>query len=378
MRRQGVRPSRVTYTAAVAGLNRPRYADWGPKLENLARLLQDRSSSGDDAPGASRPTDGDVGLEETDGGVVGEGSSSGVFRVGAGSGPSPEDFDGTIEALGDAGNADGAACLLRVMRQEGFHASPRAYRSVIYACARVGHLTEAITLAKEMEISSSEVQVGLRPEMLEDDDVEHASVGRTKVGREDDEAEGEDRHSGRGGVGGVDVLAPSTATVDRGIGGTAGGGGGGGGEGGEFDLGVVYNCIVCNFARAATQKTGDGYADADRGFSDICDQRRRGNVGGASPRGGQRRGLGGRGAAPRGGGGGGLKEDEEERDEGLVALLLGVAERAEGSLEDEASYGGVEVASAEGVPSSSPVGVVEGGVAPGPAVLKGREGGGSP
>lgn len=346
MRRQGVRPSRVTYTAAVAGLNRPRYAGWGPKLENLARLLQDRADSGDDD--ASAASGGGAALEEAGerGGGGDDGTGSvGVSRRGAGgSGPSPEDFDGSIEALGDAGNADGAACLLRVMRQEGFHASPRAYRSVIYACARVGHLTEAITLAKEMETSRSEV--ALRSETL---DVENSSFG-TKTGEvgDIDAAEGAD-HGGGATAADVNALTPSVTMVD-----------GGGGveedrtaEVGEFDLAVVYNCIVCNFARAATQQKTGGAGDGNVGgastISSVCEHRRGGDSSAVSSRDEQRRGVG-------------REDTKREEDGGLVALLLGAAESAEGSLGDEAAYGGVEINAAEGVPSS-PVAVVGDGVA---------------
>lgn len=177
MRRQGVFPSRVTYTAAVAGLNRPRYAEWGPKLERLAMLLQQRTDTSWENRRYRRNERRREDREGRNGGFAGdtsgrsdwrnetrgrEGEPAGLddskrsdppnsLRNALNSGPSPEDFDGSIEALGDAGHANGAACLLRVMRREGFHASPRAYRSVIYACARIGLLSEAVALAKEME-----------------------------------------------------------------------------------------------------------------------------------------------------------------------------------------------------------------------------------
>ncbi|CAM9485383.1 unnamed protein product [Laminaria digitata] len=402
MRRQGVRPSRVTYTAAVAGLNRPRYSDWGPKLEKLARLLHDRRGDGED---------------------VREGGGGGL------DGPSPEDFDCSIEALGDAGDAGGAACLLRVMRQEGFHASPRAYRSVIYACARVGHLNEAMALAKEMQSSSSvalsvesDLNAAKEGELFSsspvvtvpgesgvegEGDGEGQRVG-VEVGVREGEGERggaywEGEREGRGGrdwVGvGVREREEKGKGVEEGLEEGKGGGGGEGGEqlarlqppplgaiteddGSEFDITVVYNCIISNFARAATQ-SGSGSSSSSSGngnggYMDICEHRtgrtsramgeeKRGAVGARD----RAAAVVGAGAAGGGGAaeaaavpvankssgrdsrrGGGQGRGGDEDGDGLVALLLGVAERAEGSLLNEGANGGVEVAAVEDVPPS--------------------------
>lgn len=389
MRRQGVRPSRVTYTAAVAGLNRPRYKEWGPKLEKLARLLHDRSWEGDGAGGEGRD------------------------------GPSPEDFDSSIEALGDAGDAGGAACLLRVMRREGFHASPRAYRSVIYACARVGHLSEAMVLAKEMKSSSSAAvgaaakgrtlsSASAAPSSLSPDprqavlgvgggegrkEKEGVAVGlavglgvgvevEEKVGEGGGDGEGtgdirmrvgEGEQQGKGVRVGEEGGVRVGVEVREGEGEEAGIGEGrrkGEGpvagavaeddpeDGSEFDIEVVYNCIISNFARAATQSGtgGSGSINGNGRSMDVCEHRtgrlsrgtedKRRAVGDRHRAAGARAGVG-EGAtmavADTGPGGDG---------EGLVALLLGVTERAEGSLTDEGANGGVEVAAAEEAPPS--------------------------
>lgn len=252
MRRQGIKPSKVTYTAAVTGLNRPRYADWGPKLENLARMLQQPRDDDDHAitPGESYTS---VGVDGRD--------CEGVVSGGGGErrGPSPEDYDSSIEALGEAGDAGGATCLLRVMNREGFRASPRAYRSVIYACARVGHLTEAVTLARELESSRKGCGDRLsqrgRTSPVPDanasivSDGFDAGAGSTVVeelGRfvGDTLYEGAQPSEGFSSVGG-------------GIDGVKEGGDNSGEGEREFDLDVVYNCIVCNFARVVTRSRGD-------------------------------------------------------------------------------------------------------------------------
>ena len=394
MRRQGVRPSRVTYTAAVAGLNRPRYSEWGPKLEKLARLLHDRRGDGE---------------REPEGGEGGDG-------------PSPEDFDCSIEALGDAGDAGGAACLLRVMRQEGFHASPRAYRSVIYACARVGHLSEAMALAKEMQSSSSAAFSGAakrgggsssRPVLTgagssssssssggvlfeargngvrDDDDggriagrmmteAARAGEGTRKEGELGEERgveqgvgveDGEREEEGEAGEEGGEQLArrlqlptPTGAVAE-----------GDPDDESEFDITVVYNCIISNFARAATRlgasssSSSSSEANGNGGYVDICEHRtgrtstvtegQRGSVGT------RYRGAAVVGAAAKEAGvasapvigdrnGGGDDRSVAGGGDGLVALLLGVTERAEGSLADEGANGGVEVAAEEDAPPS--------------------------
>lgn len=256
MRRQGIKPSKVTYTAAVTGLNRPRYADWGPKLENLARMLQQPRDDDDHAaiPGESNTSVGMDGRE-----CKGEGERRG---------PSHEDYDSSIEALGEAGDACGATCLLRVMHQEGFHASPRAYRSVIYACARVGHLTEAVTLARELEnsrkgggdlllergrtspvpdVNASTVRYGLDAG-AESTVVEELGLmpGRFVGDALCEETQPSSSPAQVSSVGnGVDEMKE---------------GGDNSGEGErerEFDLDVVYNGIVCSFARVVTRSRGD-------------------------------------------------------------------------------------------------------------------------
>lgn len=312
MRRQGVRPSRVTYTAAVAGLDRPRYAGWGPKLAKLARLLQQR-------PG------GDTGDPA---GVEGERGNEGEER----NGPSPEDFDSSIEALGDAGDAGGAACLLRVMRQEGFNASPRAYRSVIYALARLGHLAEAITLAKEMGscCSSAAVAGSLRTLEASPSGAEDviAPVGSGGLGEQASRAGGVATAFMEGtprAEEGIDALARPTQQIpDDGVAEDWH-------DGTEFAIDVVYNCIVCNFARAATETNNSHYNGG--GYTNICENR-----GGS----GQGCLFNAKGVAAVGGR---ASAQGSVGDGGLVARLLGVTERAEWSLAAEAANGGVHVSS---------------------------------
>lgn len=349
MRRQGVRPSRVTYTAAVAGLNRPRFSEWGPKLENLARLLQHRPEDDEVTPASPVSTDtgGTGGADEV-------AVERGVAGGGGGRPPAPEDYDTSIEALGDAGNAGGAACLLRVMRKEGFHASPRAYRSVIYALARVGHLSEAIALAKEMESCSSVAAVGMTGGKVR----EQLYQGSPTLVVTDNAASSGRRRSTARAAAGCDSK-PSEAMAGSAEGST------GFNEiaedaqdGSEFDMAVVYNCIVCNFARAAcadSVRGGSrrGNVNGDNHHLSICENRPRMRAEGmkavrASRADIEDRVISGAHDVPeedagsqsgRGGGGDGA---------GLVAHLLGVADRSEGSLAEEASKGGVAVASVEG------------------------------
>lgn len=439
MRRQGVFPSRVTYTAAVAGLNRPRYAEWGPKLEKLAMLLHQRANtSWDDRHYRKGGGRRDEDREGENGGFAGDiarrpgwkdeirrregeraneaGERSGYrssqdgrgkpgvedgsrndprnsLRNALDGGPSREDFDGSIEALGDAGHANGAACLLRVMRREGFHASPRAYRSVIYACARIGLLSEAVALAKEMEAESdyagrrrrqsrplpSGSNMMFAAEQATDlDDAAAVVVDSVSGGMMGSSGTEGDRAGVVGTSDGVDqtlaIVGDSAQVAFRGqqdaydattlsaeeigeererssakvevvVGGgrphngstssatttatTTLSGHGAGGEPEEdgeeeYDLGVVYNCIVCNFARAAASGAFDEIGDGGWGSA---------GVSGATP------------AAVAEGDGG--KADEG----GLVSLLMDVTERAEGALDNEAANGGVVLA--EGLESTS-------------------------
>lgn len=271
------------------------------------------------------------------------GVREGEREEGEGNGPSPEDFDCSIEALGDADDAGGASCLLGVMRQEGFHASPRAYRSVIYACARVGLLSEAMALAKEMQSSSSDTAEAARRQRLGPSPSVGVGENPSGLPRETAAQEAADVGEGTaaivdrtaalgvpaGSAGDAVGLARSRPTEAEGVvsGDTD--------DGAEFDLAVVYNCIVCNFARAATQAGDDG-----DGYNRICEHRT--NRDPAQAR--RRRGVV-------------AEELEEERggdSDDLVALLAGVAERAEGSLTDEAANGGVEVIAIEGVSSVPP------------------------
>ncbi|CAM9647643.1 unnamed protein product [Ectocarpus sp. 4 AP-2014] len=401
MRKQGIRPSKVTYTAAVVGINRRRYTDWAPELANIARLLQNGPGSHGGGGGGTAPTqeggekagaDGDVGKGEGGGG--GRGS-------GGGGRPSPEELDCSIEALGDADDAGGATSLLRVMRREGFHASPRAYRSVVYACARVGLLDEAMTLAKEMQSSSSSAFAAQRqqavverpkrlreqlPSSFNDDcEVENrsiaeetpadeppalgdgASLGAAASFAERGLEEETEREAGNGGV--------ASELVPRGVPSTGAASGGDCAQegslvanndrsnsnlgdvnededGAEFDLAMVYNCIISNFARAAT---GDG-----GGAGGVCDHRIGRAPAGASVLAvaekaaavaasavAEETGVGGGEQGGRSGPGKDGRRAEalggDVPGEGLVALLFGVAERAEGSLTDEVANGGVEI-----------------------------------
>lgn len=403
MRKQGIRPSKVTYTAAVVGINRRRYTDWAPELANIARLLQNGPGShGGGGGGGTAATQEGGGKAGADGGG-GKGEGGGGGRgSGGGGGPSPEELDCSIEALGDADDAGGATSLLRVMRREGFHASPRAYRSVVYACARVGLLDEAMTLAKEMQSSSSSAFAAQRqqavverpkrlreqqpPSSFNDDcEVENrsiaeetpadelpalgdgASLGAAASFAERGLEEETEREAGNGGVASelVPPGFPSTgaasgedcaqerslvASNDRSNGNL--GAVNEDEDGAEFDLAMVYNCIICNFARAAT---GDG-----GGAGGVCDHRVGRAPAGASVLAvaekaaavaasavAEETGVGGGERGGRSGPGkdGGRAEARggDVPGEGLVALLFGVAERAEGSLTDEAANGGVEI-----------------------------------
>ncbi|CAM9153084.1 unnamed protein product, partial [Scytosiphon promiscuus] len=328
MRKQGIRPSRVTYTAAVVGINRRRRVNWAPKLENIARLLQ--KGPGDEpetaregeatatAAGAEKPTEetgvGEVTGEDTRGCAVSGGDAGDARR------PSPEELDCSIEALGDADNAGGATSLLRVMRREGFHASPRAYRSVIYACARVGLLNEAMALAKEMQSSSSSaVAVRQRqrhhegnqgdppPSSCKDGSGESearaaGALGRPLNAREQDAVSAAGASSGllgkekvgEGGVGGAAVSgvrgrpsasagSPSknAATVgnarEDGLAGADTDPNGQGvvdedEDGAEFDIAVVYNCIIyaCGAGRARRSRKGCRGGSGRRGGRGGC------------------------------------------------------------------------------------------------------------
>lgn len=401
MRKQGIRPSKVTYTAAVVGINRRRYTDWAPELANIARLLQNGPGShGGDASSTAATREGGGKARAGGGGGKGEGGSGG--RGSGGGGPSPEELDCSIEALGDADDAGGATSLLRVMRREGFHASPRAYRSVVYACARVGLLDEAMTLAKEMQSSSSSAFAAQRqqavverprrrreqqpPSSCNDGcEVENrriaqeasaggpaalgngVSLGAAESFAERGLEEETERETGNGGVTSelVPRGVPSTGTAssedcakdgslvasnDRSN--SNRGAVNEDEDGAEFDLAMVYNCIICNFARAATGDSGGGVGG-------VCDHRI-----GQAPAGASVLAVAEKAAAAAaasveetgvgGGDGGGRSGPGEDggrakarggnvAGEGLVALLFGVAERAEGSLTDEAANGGVEI-----------------------------------
>ncbi|CAM9430955.1 unnamed protein product, partial [Discosporangium mesarthrocarpum] len=145
MRRVGIHPSKVTYTAAVAGLQRPRYAAWGSKLERLAQLLMQGNSLAQ------------VVARDNEQGGTGEGEEGVTSRqrgdsttAAAVAGPTAEDYEDPIIALGEAGDAGSASHLLRVMSREGFRPSSNSYRAVIYACARAGNLAGAAALVREM------------------------------------------------------------------------------------------------------------------------------------------------------------------------------------------------------------------------------------
>lgn len=307
MRRQGVCPSRVTYTAAVAGLNRPRYAEWGPQLERVVRLLQQsadvsrrersyqrredrRRATGTAGTRENMPQGDGVdtgvagrdGVKEAGDGIDTSNGSENDVRNAVNRGPSTGDFDGSIKALGDAGHADGAASLLRVMRQEGFHASPRAYRSVIYACARVGLLSEAVALAKEMQTESKSAIVYTSMNLM-------ASV---QDSNDDDEYLTED-------------------DVDQ----------------EDYDLATMYNCIVCNFARAAASGALDEPGVTGRRGKDEHSS--------ASA----------------------TRAVETPNERGLVSLLMRVTERAEGLIGEEASgaVGLIEGSSASLAPAAAAV-----------------------
>lgn len=268
MRRQGIKPSKVTYTAAVTGLNRPRYADWGPKLENLARMLQQPRDEDDHA---ATPGESNAGVGMDGGECKGVVSGGGERR-----GPSPEDYDSSIEALGEAGDAGGATCLLRVMHREGFHASPRAYRSVIYACARVGHLTEAVTLARELESSRGRRKEGgdlangvpsqrRRPSPVDDSIDVNASFVSDSFGAGARSTVVEElglaprRFVGDASYEEAQPSSPPARSSSEwsGIDEVKDGADDSGEREREFDLDVVYNCIVCNFARVVTRSRGD-------------------------------------------------------------------------------------------------------------------------
>lgn len=429
-------PSRVTYTAAVAGLNRPRYAEWGPKLEKLARLLQNRADAsyeawrsrggggdGDEKRERKTVKDGFAGKNVRRAtratrisGPAGKGtnaveddtlndSPNGTRNV-VGDGPSIEDFDGSIEALGNAGQANGAACLLRVMRREGFHASPRAYRSVIYACARVGLLSEAVALAKEMDAENHILDQNSRSRQSPPQSGSNTAVTTERapdldasVRDVDGVSAGEVSKSGSVGVvagvdtgGGADqartiggdaalgavgehesaFAAASVSTVRtdrdveidkevdvkigdirvRGDSGTSiatatatatdlNHHGSAAEDDGEYDLLVVYNCIVCNFASAAASGALDEARGADSGCNDGVGTEQNVDAFGFGV------GVGGD-ESHRG------KVDEAE----IFPLLMGVTERAEGALENEAASGGVVVAEKlESLPAAASAGM---------------------
>ena len=395
MRKQGIRPSRVTYTAAVVGINRRRYGSWAPKLANLARLLQ--NGPGTEAGG---PVNAKI-VDEVEAGGGGSGGERGDRG-----GPSPEELDCSIEALGDADDAGGATSLLRVMRREGFHASPRAYRSVIYACARVGLLTEAMALAKEMHSSSSSAvatQRRQKHQQREQQQQQQQQQQDQQLGILLSSSNGEDSVDGVdasalerppaevaqvacAGLAGPQTKRGSAAEEKRrkprGFtseeasleGGVAEDGAAAEGDsergvvsededGAEFDLAVVYNCIICNFARAATGGCST--------VSHACDPRSgreppeaavlataekaaaaastatatttTTTTAAASPTGGKEGGRRSGAAAVNGPRTEAGVTDGDGGEEGLVALLFGVADRAEGSLTEEAANGGVEL-----------------------------------
>ena len=382
MRKQGIRPSRVTYTAAVVGINRRRYGSWAPKLANLARLLQNApgTEAGDGPVDAARF--GDV---EIDGGERGS-------EGGDGRGPSAEELDCSIEALGNADDAGGAKRLLGVMRQEGFHASPRAYRSVIYACARVGLLSEAMALAKEMHSFSSgavatqqrqqqrqqhiSLSSGNGEEFVSDVDVgapkqpPAAAIATTAPSGARSQTSGgsaaaEKRRKSHGlpseGVSSDGDLAEDGAAVDsRGKRGVVSEDE----DGAEFDIAVVYNCIICNFARAATGGCSTvSHACDPRGGREAPEatvlataEKVAAEAAAASAarsartssREGSRSGSRSSGAdVSVSGAETEMPDGDVGEGEGLVAMLLGVADRAEGSLTQEAANGGVELSEDE-------------------------------
>lgn len=358
MRKQGIRPSRVTYTAAVVGINRRRRVSWAPKLANLARLLRN-------GPGIA---DTEVGKVEADGssrtgGGGGEGGRGNNSEGGEGvdvRGASPEELDCSIEALGDADDACGATSLLRVMRREGFHASPRAYRSVIYACARVGLLNEAMALAKEMQSSSSSavaLQQQQQPARLSssshsDADGVHLQYKNGAVPSSPEcPLLPEEKVIGSAPGWSREVqenMSRGVINEDE--------------DAAEFNIAVVYNCIICNFARAAT---GGGDDSSSSGTVSICDRRTgtapagtaagpataAGTTGTATgsavveghDEGRRRHEVTQGGTANKGKTGAAQDGANHVEGEGLVALLFGVADRAEGSLTDEAANGGVEI-----------------------------------
>lgn len=246
MVRQGVRPSRVTYNAAVAGLNRPRHSDWGPKLERLSRLLQDRAEAPGDDP-SSLPSR----VEDVE-------SVTGLpIQVGRQGRQPGEDkgqvssiyFKSSAESLEETGNVDGVSSLISLLRQEGLHTYTRAYRSIIYACARVGLLAEAVALAKEMESEGKKRrQLRLKRQgrdgVSSDVDVSTVSPGGRTVS--DVPAPTEVAPSEAGNMGseiadvvssGADAAGTHALLLEL----------------DEPDMALVYNCIACNFARAATQ-----------------------------------------------------------------------------------------------------------------------------
>lgn len=381
MRKQGIRPSRVTYTAAVVGINRRRYGSWAPKLANLAQLLQNGPATEADCPVEQKNKD----EVEVDGG----GSEGG--EGGDGRGPSPEELDCSIEALGDADDAGGATSLLGVMRREGFHASPRAYRSVIYACARVGLLDEAMALAKEMHSSSSSavatqqqhqqqqpLDLSLSSGNGEDgiNDLDVSALGRPPVAAAKVASSGVAglQRTGGDGIEGRQRKRrglPSKGALEEGIAQDGAvedsrsklGVVSEDEDGAEFDIAVVYNCIICNFARAAT--------GGSCGVSHACDPRNRREPAKATVMGtaekaaakvtaavslAQADGGGSRssGAAVNEGRTG-VEATDGDRGEGLVALLFGVADRAVGSLTEEAANGGVELGEDKcSVPTTTP------------------------
>lgn len=385
MRKQGIRPSRVTYTAAVVGINRRRYGSWAPKLANLARLLQ--TGPGTEA-GALVDAKNYDGVEADDGGRGGEG--------GGRRGPSPGELECSIEALGDADDAGGATRLLGVMRREGFHASPRAYRSVIYACARVGLLSEAMALAKEMHSSSSSA-VATQQHQLEQQQHEpldlslssgdsEGGVGEIDVkqrkpppaavtkmastsvaGLQTDRDGGTEakRRKPRGvpskGASLEEDHAEDVAAVDSDRHSNRGVVSEDEGEA-EFDIAVVYNCIICNFARAATGGCSTvSHACDPRGGREppkatvlVTAEKAVAAAAATAARRPAEASLseGNRTSGRSSGGdvserGAAAETAEGDGGEGLVAMLLGVADRAEGSLTEEAANGGVELSDDE-------------------------------
>lgn len=328
MVRRGVRPSRVTYTAAVAGLNRPRHAEWGPKLEKLARLLQDRvDAPGDDGAPAGRSEaeceEGCLGLAGPGEVALPAGSPSQSGEGGAAGGSERESSRaprclGSMEAFGGAEVTSDITSLVSVLRKEGFHPSTRAYRSVIYACARVGLLAEAVALAREMER-------GLRGRPSprggkERRGTDHAVRG---VGSRGLDVTGEATVRGAEageGVRGAGRAPPGTPEAPEPL---------GDGEAEEPDMSVVYNCIVCNFARAASRDSSSGGKKDDG-----CRLVRKGNRTHPET-------LPGKAVA--------LEGD-------LISLLQDLAGLSEESLSEEAASGGVDV-----VGDSAPTSVSVGG-----------------